>query len=101
MMKLGCPAAEGFIPRSRGIDGGRGMFQKLLLWRVAGFVVLGMALGFGAQQDAQSPDVDEVTIPEGTEFKLQLHTTINSRTSKAGDRILTTLLDPVAVEDRD
>lgn len=54
-----------------------------------------------AQQDDQNPNADEVTIPEGTEFKLQLHTTINSKTSKQGDRVLTLLLDPVAVEDRD
>jgi hypothetical protein len=46
-------------------------------------------------------EATEYTIPEGTEFKLQLHTAINSRTSKAGDRVMTTLLDPVAVEDRD
>ena len=48
-----------------------------------------------------NPAVDEITVPEGTEFKLQLHTTINSATSKAGDRIMCTLIDPVAVEDRD
>lgn len=53
-----------------------------------------------AQQD-QSPAVDEITVPEGTEFKLQLHTTINSGASKAGDRIMCSLIDPVAVEDRD
>jgi len=47
------------------------------------------------------PAVDEITVPEGTEFKLQLHTTINSMSSKAGDRIMCTLIDPVAVEDRD
>ena len=54
-----------------------------------------------AQQESSEPRADELTIPEGTEFKLQLHTTINSRTSKAGDRVLTTLIDPVSVEDRD
>jgi hypothetical protein len=48
-----------------------------------------------------NPAVDEITVPEGTEFKLQLHTTINSSGSKAGDRIMCTLIDPVAVEDRD
>lgn len=48
-----------------------------------------------------TPAVDEITIPEGTEFKLQLHTTINSSNSKAGDRIMCSLIDPVAVEDRD
>jgi len=51
-----------------------------------------------AQDDNGS---DEITIPEGTEFKLQLHTTINSATSKAGDRVMCTLIDPVAVEDED
>jgi type IV secretion system protein VirB10 len=52
-------------------------------------------------QDAISDEMDEYTIPEGTEFKLQLHTTINSKTSKVGDRVLATLLDPVYVEDRE
>jgi hypothetical protein len=52
-----------------------------------------------AQDD--NPAIDEITIPEGTEFKLQLHTTINSGTSKPGDRIMCSLIDPVAVEDRD
>lgn len=40
-------------------------------------------------------------IPEGTEFKLALHTAINSKTSKKGDVVITTLLDPVyGVDDR-
>src|SRR5689334_23026900 len=51
--------------------------------------------------DDTAPAVDEITVPEGTEFKLQLHTTLNSSTSKAGDRIMCSLIDPVAVEDRD
>jgi hypothetical protein len=51
-----------------------------------------------AQQDAET---EEWTVPEGTEFKLQLHTTVNSKTSKSGDRVLATLIDPVAVEDRE
>jgi hypothetical protein len=51
--------------------------------------------------EENNPNVDEITVPEGTEFKLQLHSTINSSTSKAGDRIMCTLIDPVAVEDRD
>ena len=58
-------------------------------------------LTWGGQQEAAAPEVSEVTVPEGSEFKLQLHTTIDSKTSKAGDRVLATLLDPVAVEDRD
>lgn len=53
-----------------------------------------------AQQPNDS-NVDEITVPEGTEFKLQLHTTINSSGSKAGDRVVCSLIDPVAVEDRD
>jgi hypothetical protein len=52
-----------------------------------------------AQQE--SSNVDEITVPEGTEFKLQLHTTINSSSSKVGDRVVCSLIDPVAVEDRD
>jgi hypothetical protein len=52
-----------------------------------------------AQQ--QNADIEEWTVPEGTEFKLQLHTTVNSKTTKSGDRVLATLIDPVAVEDRE
>ena len=48
-----------------------------------------------------NPNIDEITVPEGTEFKLQLHTNLSSKSAKAGDRIVTTLIDPVAVEDRD
>ncbi len=54
-----------------------------------------------AAKDNATPDTNEYTVPEGTEFKLQLHTAINSRTSKAGDRVMTTLIDPVAVEDQE
>ena len=70
-------------------------------------VVLGCMLAacapllWGGQQEAAAPEVVELTVPEGSEFKLQLHSTIDSKTSKAGDRVLATLLDPVAVEDRD
>ncbi len=42
----------------------------------------------------------QYTIPEGTEFKLVLHTEINSKTSRKGDVVICTLLDPVYVEDR-
>jgi len=48
-----------------------------------------------------NPNVDEITVPEGTEFKLQLHTSISSSSSKVGDRVVCSLIDPVAVEDRD
>jgi hypothetical protein len=51
--------------------------------------------------DNPTPNENEITIPEGTEFKLQLHSSVSSKTSRPGDRILTTLLDPVAVEDQD
>jgi hypothetical protein len=75
------------------------MKAKILALLTAGSLVLSMASPLFAQQE--NPEVDEITIPEGTEFKLQLHTTINSKSSKVGDRIVTTLIDPVAVEDRD
>lgn len=54
-----------------------------------------------AQPAEAGENSSEITIPEGTEFKLQLHTSINSRSSKVGDRVMTTLLDPVDVEDQD
>jgi hypothetical protein len=83
-----------------------GMKSKILAMLTAGSLMLSMASPLFAQQaNALAPqdtsNIDEITIPEGTEFKLQLHTGINSRTSKAGDKVLTTLIDPVAVEDRD
>ena len=75
----------------------------LLLAAVCAFLLL--ALPLWAQQEgenaAENANENEITIPEGTEFKLQLHSTVSSKSSKPGDRILTTLLDPVAVEDRD
>jgi hypothetical protein len=49
----------------------------------------------------EQPNANEIVVPVGTEFKLQLHTSINSKTSKSGDRVVTTLLDPVSVEDED
>lgn len=65
----------------------------LIAWLVIG----GVAAPLLAQEEVAN--ANEMTIPEGTEFKLQLHTTISSKTSNSGDRVLTTLLDPVAVED--
>ena len=67
---------------------------------LACLLVVGMVPTLRAQQDVAS-ETEEWTVPEGTEFKLQLHTTVNSKTSKAGDRVMATLLDPVAVEDRE
>lgn len=52
-----------------------------------------------AGQQAAATETEDFTVPEGTEFKLQLHTTISSKTSKAGDRVITTLYDPVYVYD--
>ncbi len=40
-------------------------------------------------------------IPEGTEFKLALHTAINSKKSKKGDVVITTLLDPVYADEQE
>lgn len=54
-----------------------------------------------ASKDSDSSATEDYTIPEGTEFKLQLHSSINSKTSKAGDRVMTTLIDSVAVEDQE
>ncbi len=77
------------------------MKRKLLGVLLACSLVLSAPTLTPAQRDEPAANVDEITVPEGTEFKLQLHTSINSKTSKAGDRVLTTLIDPVAVEDRD
>lgn len=83
------------------------MTRKLRQVLILGLLVAGTAALLAAQDtDAQSPDAaadnsNEITIPEGTEFKLQLHTTINSRSSRVGDRVISTLFDPVDVEDTD
>jgi|SRR5438094_3013483 len=64
-----------------------------------------LARGASAQQpgataaDPTTGDTQEYVIPEGTEFKLQLHTTIGSKLSRPGDRVLCTLIDPVPIED--
>jgi len=63
------------------------------------FVLAAGASSLWAAQQAASADMEDYTIPEGTEFKLQLHTTVNSKTSKPGDRIIATLYDPVFVYD--
>ncbi len=79
--------------------GEMGMKAKILALLIACSLLSSMTVPLFAQE--ANPNVDEITVPEGTEFKLQLHTTLNSSTSKAGDRIMCTLIDPVAVEDRD
>ena len=71
----------------------------------AGCAIVFLAVPVWAQQEEENANEtaneNEITIPEGTEFKLQLHTSLSSKTSRPGDRVLTTLLDPVAVEDQD
>lgn len=76
------------------------MKGKVLSTLVAGVIVGALASVLPAQeQENEAANANELTIPEGTEFKLQLHSTISSKISKVGDRVLTTLLDPVGVED--
>src|SRR3989442_10359149 len=77
------------------------MIRRFLSALVASAIATVLLAAAPVQQEEPQANEDEITVPEGTEFKLQLHTTINSKTSKAGDRVLTTLLDPVAVEDQD
>lgn len=79
------------------------MKRKHICGVVFCWIILGAAGVLSAQDNAPKENTattaQEYTIPEGTEFKLQLHTAINSKTSKAGDRVMTTLIDTVAVED--
>jgi len=77
------------------------LMRRYVALALAAAVTTGFVPGVSAQQKAAPAETEEWTIPEGTEFKLQLHTTVNSKTSKAGDRVLTTLIDPVAIEDRE
>jgi hypothetical protein len=74
------------------------MRRRVIAIGLVGLMVAGGSPRLLAQQGAEN---EEWTVPEGTEFKLQLHTTVNSKTSKSGDRVLATLIDPVAVEDRE
>jgi hypothetical protein len=75
------------------------MMHKVFAIVMACSLISGAALPAAAQQTAAATETEDFTIPEGTEFKLQLHTTVSSQTSKAGDRIMTTLYDPVYVYD--
>jgi hypothetical protein len=81
------------------------MMRRFLWLLAAGCCLAFLALPLLAQQEGENANENanenEITIPEGTEFKLQLHSSVSSKTSRPGDRILTTLLDAVAVEDRD
>ncbi|MGH9398496.1 MAG: hypothetical protein ACRD18_16810 [Terriglobia bacterium] len=77
--------------------------KRWVILLMAGLMIAGGAATIRAQdqtsQQALQNDLNAITIPEGTEFKLQLHTSINSKTSKKGDRVITTLIEPVSVED--
>ena len=70
-----------------------------------GFKVLALALLLGAlpavirAQTSLAEAQNQHWLPEGTEFKLVLHTKISSKTSKKGDIVITTLLDPVYSEE--
>lgn len=75
------------------------MARRLIASCLACLLTAGMVPA--AVPQATSGETEEWTIPEGTEFKLTLHTSINSKTSRAGDRVMATLIDPVAVEDRE
>src|SRR5271157_1485274 len=59
--------------------GEMGMKAKILASLIACSLISGMMAPLFAQE--VNPNVDEITVPEGTEFKLQLHTTLNSSTS--------------------
>lgn len=86
-------------------SGRLGMDRKIRCGVMLGLLTVALASKLAAQDSAakgnDTSSSEEYTIPEGTEFKLQLHTAINSKTSKAGDRVMTTLIDPVAVEDQE
>lgn len=77
------------------------MQRKYLSVLIAICLVAAVVLPPLPAQEETTSGLEEHTIPEGTEFKLQLHTTINSKTSKPGDRVMATLIDPVPVDDRD
>jgi hypothetical protein len=82
---------------------------RYLFTLVTALILVGASVSLQAQQiqgnlspqdqAALQESLNQITIPEGTEFKLQLHTSISSKTSKVGDRIIATLIQPVSVED--
>ncbi len=76
------------------------MNRKLFGLLAASALALAIGSHAAAQDGKAAPtQTEDYTIPEGTEFKLQLHTTVSSKTSKVGDRVMTTLYDPVYVYD--
>ncbi len=68
---------------------------------LAGLAVFLLAPQIYAQSNTSLPAAqNQWTLPEGTEFKLQLFTGINSKTSRKGDRVITRLYEPVYYEDQ-
>jgi hypothetical protein len=69
------------------------------------FKVLALALVIAAlpavlqAQTSLAQAQNQHWLPEGTEFKLILHTKINSKSSKKGDVVIATLLDPIYSEE--
>lgn len=73
--------------------------MKNVVLLLAGVVFALAATPAGAQTSLATAQ-NQWTVPEGTEFKLQLFTGVNSKVSHKGDRVITRLYDPVYVEDR-
>ncbi|MGH9405801.1 MAG: hypothetical protein ACRD3D_08210 [Terriglobia bacterium] len=78
--------------------------KRLLILIVTACMVSGVAPLVKAQDAQANPEslqngLNEITVPEGTEFKLQLHTSVSSKSSKMGDKVIATLIAPVEVED--
>ncbi len=80
--------------------------RRIFILLTASLMISGATISLRAQsalnsqsQQALQNDLNAITIPEGTEFKLQLHTSINSKTAHVGDRVICTLIEPVEVED--
>lgn len=75
------------------------MKRKVLQLVMACSLLVSIVPLLRAQNTADLLNENTIVVPEGTEFKLDLHTSINSKTSRVGDRVLTTLVEPVVVED--
>ena len=74
----------------------RNMYKILAL----AFVLAALPAGVRAQTSLAEAQ-NQYWIPEGTEFKLALHTAISSKKSKKGDVVITTLLDPVYADEQE
>lgn len=75
------------------------MKTKKMTFLLAGLMVAAGTSQLFAQTSLASAK-NQWTLPEGTEFKLQLFTGINSKTSRKGDRVITRLYEPVYFEDQ-